>query len=508
MRIIQTADLRPDTRLSQAENDWIYNGLDCAVTLEIFEEISQLLDPQTRATYEFSKSLQAPILEMNLRGLLVNQNARSRIYTKFMEQMGQLQAQLHELVTQGIGAPFEPGFWKSHTKLKNLLYDVMNLPSIKKRTDKGYVPTTDRDALERLSVHFLAEPICSHILALRDLEKKRQFLETGIDPDGRMRTSFNIAGTNTGRLASALSDFGTGGNLQNVDRDLRSVFVADPGMIFINCDLEQGDSRNLGALCWDVFVEEKGEQYAGGYLDLCESGDLHTQVSRMARPTLPWTDDPKNNRAIADQIFYRNYSYRDLDKRLGHGSNYLGTPVTMAKHAKVPKMEVEEFQRNYFRRVPCIPSYHDYVRKEIAEVGSLTTLFGRRRRFYGRPTDSATIREAVAYSPQSMTAEEINIGMLNLFRSGRVQLLVQVHDSILFQVPERDVNTIVPWALEALKAPLTLRRGRQFVVPTEAKVGYNWGDASKENVDGSVKWKGSEMRKRQEVSTRLDLRGW
>jgi len=413
--------------------------------------------------------------------------------------MLRLEQQLNEILREGIGLDIN---WRSPKQLKDLLYGVMGLPPVRKRNAQGFMaPTANREALEKLSHYFIAEPICAHMLGLRDLEKKRQFLVTAIDPDQRIRSNFNIAGTNTGRLASSMSDFGTGGNLQNIDRDLRSVFIADKGMKFANLDLEQADSRNLGALCWTNFYESHGASWAGKYLDACESGDLHTTVCRMARPALPWTDDPKANRAIADQIAYRNMSFRDLDKRLGHGSNYLGQPATMARHTKAPVSEITTFQTNYFRNFACIPAYHEYVKFQLDNYAQLTTLFGRRRFFFSRPNDPATLREAVAYSPQSMTADEIDTGILNLWRSNRVQLLVQVHDSILFQYPEELENEIVPWALETLKAPLELIGGRRFVVPTEAKVGWNWGDKHDNNPDGLIKWKGGDTRKRSSQPT-------
>ena len=516
MRIINTADLSPDRALSRNETDWVYNGLDCCVTYEIRDVLREQLDNVSAATYQFSRELQAPILEMSTRGLLVNNKRRGEVLAKMQREIGILSEQLTQIVHEGIGFPavnkLEAGkmkmWWRSPAQLKTLLYDVMGLPVQRKRNAKGLMaPSTNREALEKLDAYFLAIPVVQHLLALRDLDKKRAWLETEIDPDNRMRSNFNIAGTNTGRLASSLSDFGTGGNLQNIDRDLRSVFIADPGMKFANLDLEQADSRNLGALCWERFIETRGENFAGAYLNLCESGDLHTQVSRMARPQLDWTDDPKANRAIADTIYYRNFSYRDLDKRLGHGSNYLGSPRTMAKHAKVPVREVEDFQRNYFGALPCIPAYHSYVRSEIKEFAQLTTLFGRRRFFFGRATDDATIREAVAYCPQSMTADEINTGMLRIWRANRIQLLVQVHDSILFQYPEELEDIILPWALETLRVPLTLSRGREFVVPTEAKVGWNWGDKSETNPDGLIKWKGGDDRKRVDLDWKLSIRG-
>ena len=97
-----------------------------------------------------------------------------------------------------------------------------------------------------------------------------------------------------------------------------------------------------------------------------------------------------------------------------------------------------------------------------------------------------------------MTAEEINIGMLNVWRGNRVQLLVQVHDSILFQYPEEEEDEIIPWVLSQLRVPLRLAGDRDFYVPAEAKVGWNWGDWSEDNIDGLKKRKGGDDRKRSE----------
>lgn len=538
VRIIRTDELTSNAALSPNDTDWVYNGLDVCVTLEVRDQLLPQLDEVTARTYKFSKALQAPILDMTMRGTLISQKRRTETLSVYQLQSKRLQANLRRLVSEGLG--FDPPadvfnkrtqkwqlWWRSNDQLKTLFYGVLGCAPIRKRNAKGQmVPTINRDALERLSeTYFYAEPLASHILALRDIDKKRMFLETEVDPDQRIRTNFNIAGTDTGRLSSSISDFGTGGNVQNIDKELRSCFVADKGMMFANLDLEQADARNVGALCWNLFVDELGEAVAGAYLDACESGDLHTAVCRMAWSNLQWGDDPKAYRSIADQIGYRTYSYRDLAKKLGHGTNFYGTPPTMAKHTKVDKTQIEVFQLRYFNSFPVIgsaidpltktrdttsPNYHNWVRYQLKHLGFITTLFGRRRFFYGRYNDDSTLRKAIAYAPQSMTADEIDTGILRLWRSNRVQLLIQVHDSILFQFPEDRADEIIPWALEALKAPLTLKRGREFVVPTEAKIGWNWGDFDKDkNPDGLQKWKGGNDRKRQEQpssSAKLSLK--
>lgn len=513
--ILNNADITEVSQLSHNIREWVYNGLDVCVTYEVRDSLAPLFDNQTRQTYELSKSLQAPVLDMSMRGLLVDQKNRAETLAKYQSQIDRLASQLTRIVKEGMGLDLPPDeqdrktgkwkvWWRSNARLLNLFYDVLGLKPIRKRNAQGrMVPTVNREALEKLSVYFVAEPICSHLLALRDLDKKRGFLQTEIDDDGRMRCNFNIAGTNTGRLASSLSDFGTGGNLQNDDRDLRYTFVADPGYVFVNLDGEQADARNVGAICWNLFLEKHGPAFAGAYLDACESGDLHTTVCRMAWSGLEWGDDPAGWRAVADVIAYRQDSYRQLAKKLGHGTNYYGQPRTMAKHTKVQTKVIEEFQARYFTAFPAIKLWHDWVRRELRTTSYLTSLFGRRRNFFGRAQDDETLREAIAYDPQSSTADEIDKGMLKVWRIAKqfdIQLLVQVHDSILAQVPVDVVNDAVPAMMEAMRVPIQLDGGREFHVPIEAKVGFNWGDfdpATGRNPDGLRKWKGKLAVERQ-----------
>jgi len=479
------------------EEEWLYNGLDCCITLEVLEALLPQLSARTKKTYEFSLALQAPILEMVQRGIRVDTVRRSELVREFREDIAVLEEQLYSIVFDGIGYPDFKN-WKSHAQVKNLLYTVMKLPPQKTRGANGvWDVTTNREALEKLQKYLIARPVVNHMLHLRDIGKAIESLEKKLDDDLRIRTSINIAGTNTGRLSSSASDFGTGGNLQNVDRRYREIFIADKGFKLGNCDLEQADSRNLGAFCWEAFYDKHGPEFAGSYLNACESGDLHTFVSRMARPELPWTNDPKENRKLADTIYHHNNSYRDLDKKLGHGTNYVAKPRTAAQHAQITIREAETFQRNYFKAFGCIKEYHELVKKQLKTEQKIITLFGRERHFWGRPADDKTLRDAVVFGPQSSTAEEINIGLLNTWRTHKVQLLIQVHDSILFQYPEELEQQIIPFVLEKLIVPLTLKGNHTFHVPVECQIGWNWGKASATNPNGFIKWNGKDNRVRQ-----------
>jgi DNA polymerase I-like protein with 3'-5' exonuclease and polymerase domains len=438
---------------------------------------------------------------MNMRGTLIDQEAREQAIVAYRVDKEKLQHNFHRIADEVFGITAEKGstVWGSPKKLMELFYTKMKVPPVKKRNQQGqYVPTVNREALERLRAYFHAKPLVEHILALRDIGKKLGFLSTEIDNDGRIRTSFNIAGTTTFRLASSLSDFGgTGTNLQNIERRLRRVFIPDEGYKFANIDLEQADARNVGAIIATLFNDYT-------FLDACESGDLHTTICKLAWFELPWTGEPKQDRAIADQIAYRDLTYRDLSKKLGHGTNYYGKPYTMSRHTKLPQDIIRSFQSKYFGAFP-ISRWHDSVRAEIAKNGTLTTLYGRRRHFFGRRNDDSTLREAIAYCPQSMTADQINQALLNIWQHAphqHVQLLIQVHDSILLQYHEDKEKELIPLITSLMGAPLTLPSGRVFDVPHEVKVGWNWADATPDNPQGLVKFNGGDpLRKREARKT-------
>ncbi len=518
MKIIQNADLDERTLKGMSEDDiyWVYNGLDVCLTKEIHDALDESIDEVAAHTWRFSQSLMPPIFSMTLRGVKIDKAAREVALSQLKTEHEKVEHNLRRIVEQGIG--FAPFNYRSYPQVGVLMYKVLSLKPVMKRSGDRYSPTTDRDALEKLSEYYHAQLICAHIIYLRELDKKINFLETPLDEDGRMRTSYNIAGTNTGRLSSKASDFGTGTNQQNIERALRRMFVADDGMKFCNIDLEQADSRNVGARIWDTFVEKEGEDYAGAYLNACESGDLHTSVCRMAWRNLDWPDDRGLWRSIADRIYYREFSYRDMAKRLGHGTNFYGTPRTMALHTKTPFKIIQAFQEAYFAAFPAIGSadhnerdhnWHNSIRAQLEQFGYITTThFRRRRHFFGRPSDGETLRAAIAYEPQSMTADEIDSAILRLFAWGRVQLLIQVHDSILFQYPEELEDEIVPQAVDLCITRMQLKRGREFYVPAEAKVGWNWADRDSTNEAGLVKWKGHDDRVRPEPADIVSWKGF
>lgn len=541
MKIFNTAKLdeRTQRQLTATQKAYIYNGLDCCVTAEVYNELMAQLEtepPNVRETYETALAKLAPIMEMSMRGTYINEEARQTSIRELELELARLDNHFQKIMLGVFDTELN---WRSPVQLKNLFYGMLGLKEIRKRNAKGvWAPTVNREALEFFDRYLFARPFAKFILLMRDLHKQLSFLKTEIDDDQRIRTTYNLAGTNTGRLASSMSEFGTGTNLQNVNRKLRYPFTADSGMYMVNIDLEQADGRNVGAICWDLFYDEFGPEYAGSYLDACESGDLHTTVCRMTWPELEWPDDPTAWKRFCDGLIAHGQdSYRQLAKKLGHGTNYYGTPRTMARHAHVPTATIEDFQRRYFTQFPCIgkphgktlwteqrPNWHDTVIDAIKTTGTITTLFGRRRMFFGRGNDASTHRKAIAYAPQSMTGEQIDRGLLAIWRKyPQVQLLNQVHDSILLQLPFSEAEDLIPAVLETMKVELTLKGSRKFSVPLDAAAGWNWGYAEqwtrkdyeagrcreaqignfRKNEYGLAKWTGKEERESPSPRNRL-----
>ena len=491
MKIIDTSIVVPED-LDQFTRHQVYNGLDACITYEVLDALIPQLDEYTSSTYDFSRELQGPALEMRLRGVKVDERRRAEVIEEYFEKLEQLEQQLEYIVGEGCGLwQFN---WRSNKDLKELFYDRLGIPEVKKQ---GRV-TVDRSALEKMEAYSVAKPIVRHLEAMRDIIKKIQVLKTAIDPDGRIRTSYNIAGTITGRFSSSFSEFGTGTNLQNIEESLRSVFVADPGMKMAYLDAQQGESRVVGAIEWNLFRD-------GRYLDSCEGGDLHTSVARLCWPELSWTGELEHDRGLAEQPYYRHYDRRFMCKKIGHGSNYGGKPRTLAAQAKVDVDVISDFQPKYFIAFPAHLRWHADVQQRLQRLGYLITLTGRKRWFLGRRSDDSTLREAIAYDPQGSLADILNSGMLSVWRGSAVQLLMQIHDAILIQYPADREDEIIPLVLKQLEQPISLKHDRTLVIPYDAKCGFNWGKYDEvENPDGLKTWKGGDARQRSAPMHVLD----
>lgn len=226
------------------------------------------------------------------------------------------------------------------------------------------------------------------------------------------------------------------------------------------------------------------------------SGDLHTINARRIWPDLPWGSDPSQWKTCAGRRFYRDFSYRDMAKRGSHLSNYMGGARTAARALKVPVELIEDFQSRYCRgsssAYPCISQWWQWTAQQIQTHRMLTTPFGRERHFFGRPNDDNTLREAIAFLPQSTTADRMNLGLWRVWKYvPEVQLLAQTYDSITFQFREEsDEDSIVSRCLDLIRVELSRPDGRPYVVPGEAKTGWNWGYYNSDPAKGRINLEG------------------
>lgn len=468
------------------ESLWIYNALDNCITFEVHDALSK---HDGGFAYDMSRTMQGPALQLMLRGVRVDFAARDKAIDELVRLASKYSGFLSRLTSEGLGVALNH---RSPDQLKRLFYVTLGVPPIHRydKSKRERVVTVNREALEKLLAFPRAKPFAALILALRDLEKQLQTLRTGIDPDGRLRCSYHVVGTETGRWSSSDNAFHRGTNLQNISDRLRRIVIPDKGKKFVQLDLAQAESV--------VVAYVSGDR---NYQEACKSGDPHTYVAQMCWPDLPWqsANSKSARRAIAEQKYYRDFSYRDLSKRGGHGTNYGGTPSVLQMHLKIERKVAEDFQSRYFREFAGIRSWHFTTMQRLAATRQITTAMGRNRYFPGRPTDSTTIKEAIAYEPQSVIGDYLNYGLYLVWKhfdlTGRIELLTQVHDSILFQFdPSVEDEATLISEIQQLMAVEIIIKDQPVVIRTDAVSGWNWGKARKDNPYGLADWRGSDDR--------------
>lgn len=490
MALILSTDRYLPLDLSAEETWQVYNGLDCAITHQAYTSLRPLLSNMTGSVYQFQMELQVLAIEMMQRGLRVDNQAKAAAIAKLSgdeNRIGDIPRLLKIIERYALAIWKKPLNPNSHTQLKDIFYNFIGLPKQYKFEKGERKLTTNRQALEKLELYFHATALVKAIIAFKDASELLKVLTKELSHDGRMRFSYNVGATETGRWSSSVHPLGSGTNGQNITDEIRRIFEPDPGCIFINFDLVTAESLGVAYLSGD----EK-------YRTACESGDLHTLVARLVWPNLNWTGDLKRDRAIADLPFYRHFSYRDMAKRGGHLSNYLGTPPVMAQHLRLPRNICHDFQELYFSTFSLIPAWHIEVQAELQLNKRLITPMGRVRQFFGRLDERETLKEAVAFLPQSTIVDIINTGALRLWKAKPwVQFLMQVHDSILIQVPiNRLEETLEFPKLLDVAVPI---RGKEMHIPVEMAIGWNWGkriklkDGTIENPRGLRKISNAEL---------------
>jgi DNA polymerase I-like protein with 3'-5' exonuclease and polymerase domains len=203
-----------------------------------------------------------------------------------------------------------------------------------------------------------------------------------------------------------------------------------------------------------------------------------------------------------------------MAKRGGHATNYYGTPRTVARHLKVEERIIAEFQMAYFAAFAGIRRWHEWVSRCISLNNELTTPLGRTRTFFGRPGDDATLREAIAFSPQSYVGDLLNAALWRLWRYlPEVQLLAQVHDAIVLQFPEERERELLIRARDLCLIPVTAEsiivpgQLKTMTIPVEVKTGWNWASSEIKtsrgkikNPSGMIKWDENKLDERKRTT--------
>jgi len=430
---------------------WKYNGMDSCITYECAEVIEKEMDEfNVRGFYQKYVNPLIPILlQMQLRGILLNQKMREEAKRKYEDETIMLEGKLNKAIGRVMNI-------SSPTQLKELLYNELGLPPQYKRGTTTL--TTNEEALQKLAKKYNS-PIFDLILAIRGNRKLiSTYLSDGGGEDGRMRCAYVIGGTETGRLSSRESVFGTGTNLQNIPPGIcRRIFVADPNCLFINVDLKQAEAMVMSYLA----EEDK-------LINLFkEGGDLHKLNASwiFSTPVEKVTDDQRNRA-----------------KRGVHALDYGMGPTLFATLFGCTLGEAKKLTERYFSEFPHIKIWHSQIQYQLGKCRTMTTVLGRKRTFFGMWGD-ALFREAYAYNPQATVADVLNYALIRFVsicksEGKEYEPLLQNHDAFLCQCPVEKRDDCVRIIKEAFDIPLHIK-GRVLTIPIDIKWGYNWDEMEK-----------------------------
>ena len=432
-----------------------YAAEDADICLRLWQRLKpRLAQEGSTQVYELvDRPLVATIGKMERRGVKVDRDYLARLSSTFANDI----AALEERVYDAAGGPFTIG---SPQQLGQVLFDRLGLAGGRKGKSGQY--STDVNELERLAGEGVE--VARLVLDWRQLSKLKSTytdaLQAQINPDtGRVHTSYSLSGAQTGRLAS------TEPNLQNipirteVGRQIRDAFVAAPGHVLMSADYSQIELR-LAAHMADV--PQLKEAFA-------KREDIHALTAEELFGTVD-RDTRGKAKTVNFAILYGISSW-GLAGRLG-----------------VSKEEGKAIIDRYFSRFPGIRSYIDDTLAFVREHGFTRTLFGRKTHFpnirASNPSFRAGAERAAINAPiQGTSADLIKRAMNRLDAAladaglGDVKMLLQVHDELVFEVPEgrqeaaaRVVRDVMAHAAEpALKLD----------VPLDVEVGWgpNWGAA-------------------------------
>ncbi len=477
-----------------------YSALDAACTLEVHDGFWDDLSPTFQAANDMTMNILPVLMFMQTRGIKVNRDALSETKVDVLNSAAEKQEELDGLC----GRPLNVN---SPKDCQAYFYDELGIPPYRNAAGK---PTVDDLALQRLVRGTVARPGLRQaklVQEIRGLQKLYgTYLNLEFDSDDRLRCSYNPRGTKFGRLSSSKTIFGTGTNFQNLPQEFKKFLVADEGYVFMEVDKRQAE--------WVVVAYVSGD---ANMIAAVESGiDVHTHTASLMFGVDPdvikyehklsghsTSGDAIAAHRVADSVvakamresrkaWPRTMSLRQCGKKSNHGLNYDEGPNGFAMINEIDQAEAKKIVAMYHDIYPGIRIWYESVKRQLHEGRILTNCFGRSVRFLGAWNDNLW-KSAYSMLPQSTVVDSLNMGMQNLYADPAVSgvnganadILAQVHDSILMQIPIAflKVRENFEWLREKVRvetSPTMSYNGRDFKIASDYKFGLNWGEYSEE----------------------------
>lgn len=421
---------------------WLYNCKDVARTFEIAEEQQALLKhlnmiPQVEGQLRAMR----PTLWAMLNGVKFNHPLAGKLREEIYPKIEVAKQYIKDVSANAIENPSSP------KQLHDYFYNVLKMPVVLAKATKQ--PTTDEDALKTFVDRMpVLKPLVNQIDYCRKSINHLSVINMKLGPvDGRIRCSYNQAGTETFRLASSESAFRTGTNLQNVTKWLRDLFIPDFGFTFFECDLERAD---LQVVVWEAEDDALKATIRSGV-------DIH-KANAVDAFRLRGMD------AVSD-------SYRQKAKAGVHATNYGASPRTLAMALGVTVHEADKFQRNWFAAHPGIKNWQNRVEHELQTTRRITNRFGYRYVWLDR-IDHHAIAAALAWGPQStvgLVTRNIWTLLYERYPRNELQILLQTHDALAGQIPTSKID-FYRQAIKATSQEVVIPYKDPLIIPFDMQV--------------------------------------
>ncbi len=395
-------------------------------------------------------------------GILVDKPAIATLKTE-----ANIRLEKHkELIASIAGKEINPG---SNVQVQKLLYDKLKFPGIYKKEKGGEKLTVDEMALRKLEKRYPNEPILNAIIMYRKESKLiSTYLNMVIDDDGRLRTSWNPSGTKGARISSSKTLWKTGLDLQNIPagrsrgvQNIKHVFIAGEGNVFIKADLAQAETRVVAHI-----LRRLGDTTL---YDLYDTGtfDIHKWMAAFI---------------LRKDISEVSSDERDIGKLSNHSGNYMAGPKVLINKALKDGLDIDyAFAKHILEirsaAIPGLEKWWKTVEIIVRRTRTITTCLGRRRIFFGR-FDDVTFRDAVSFEPQSTVGDVCNMIFWKVDEQldDDCHLVLQVHDEVVVESPMAKVDKVVKLIKEVSQIVLWVCSDVPLIIPIDISLGKNWKD--------------------------------